>query len=146
VTYAGSLISNAQVRSFLRPTSSGFVTVDWERFKAASNYDAFHDSAPEAGSSNTGASGGYVREKTLGFYAEVNGDTPLAGGRINYNLGVRYVRTNQTIGGRVSVTDPRNGTDPDGAGPLPNACPHRQSARRLLLSQRGELPHHRERL
>lgn len=123
VTYAGSLISNAQVPSFLRPTSSGFVTVDWDRFKTASNYDAFHDSAPEAGSSNTGASGGYVREKTLGFYAEVNGDTSLGGGRINYNAGIRYVRTNQTIGGRVSVTDPRNGTDPDGAGPLPNACP-----------------------
>ncbi|ATY32625.1 TonB-dependent receptor [Sphingomonas psychrotolerans] len=123
VTYAGSLISNAQVPSFLRPTSSGFVTVDWERFKAASNYDAFHDSAPEAGSANTGANGGYVREKSLGLYAELNGDTSLAGGRINYNVGLRYVRTNQTIGGRVSVTDPRNGTDPDGAGPLPNACP-----------------------
>lgn len=123
VTYAGSLISNAQLPSFLRPTSSGFVTVDWDRFKAASNYDAFHDSAPESGGANTGASGGYVREKTLGFYAEINGDTPLAGGNIRYNAGLRYVRTNQRIGGRVTVPDPRNGTDPDGAGPLPNTCP-----------------------
>ena len=123
VTYAGSLISNAQLPGFLRPTSSGFVTVDWDRFKAASNYDAFHDSAPESGGSNTGASGGYVREKTLGFYAEINGDSPLAGGNIQYNAGLRYVRTKQQIGGRVTVPDPRNGTDPDGAGPLPNTCP-----------------------
>jgi TonB-dependent receptor len=123
VTYAGSLISNAQVPGFLRPGPSGFVTVDWDRFKAASNYDAFHDSAPEAAGSNTGASGGYVREKVLGAYAEVNGDMPLGGGNITYNAGLRYVRTDQTIGGRVSISDPRNSQDPDGAGPLPNACP-----------------------
>ncbi|MDV3458921.1 TonB-dependent receptor [Sphingomonas sp. HF-S4] len=123
VRYLGSLISNAQVPSFLRPTSAGFVTVDWEKFKAASNYDAFHDSAPEAGGANTGASGGYVREKTLGFYAEVNGNASFGDSRLQYNAGLRYVRTKQTIGGRVTAPDPRNGVDPDGAGPLPNACP-----------------------
>ncbi len=39
---------------------------------------------------------------------------------------MRYVHTNQTIGGRVSFTDPRNVyPDPDGTGPLvaPPACP-----------------------
>lgn len=123
VGYAGSLIPNAQVPSFLVAGPTGFVTVDWDKFKQASNYDAFHDAAPETGSANTGASGGYVREKTLGFYAEVNGDSDLAGGRIQYNAGLRYVRTKQSIGGRVSLTDPRNSTDPDGAGPLPAACP-----------------------
>jgi TonB-dependent receptor len=123
ITYAGSLISNAQLPGFLKPGPSGFVTVDWDKFKAASNYDQFHDSAPEAAGSNTGASGGYVREKVLGGYAEVNGDMPLAGGNITYNAGLRYVRTKQQIGGRVSITDPRNNSDPDGAGPLPNTCP-----------------------
>ena len=124
VTYGGSLISNAQLASLLRPTSAGFVTVDWNAFKAASNYDAFHNAAPEAGSSNTGASGGYVREKVIGAYAEVNGDLQIGdNNHLNYNAGVRYVRTDQTIGGRVSISDPRNSQDPDGAGPLPNACP-----------------------
>ena len=123
VRYLGSLISNAQVPGFLVPTSAGFVSVDWDRFKQASNYDSFHDNAPEAGGANTGASGGYVREKSLGFYAEVNGNLLLGSSRLQYNAGVRYVRTNQTIGGRVTAPDPRNGVDPDGAGPLPNACP-----------------------
>lgn len=123
VTYLGSLIPNAAAPSFLTPGPSGFVTVDWERFKAASNYDTFHNAAAEAGSANTGANGGFVREKTTAAFAEVNGDLPLAGGNIQFNAGMRYVRTDQTIGGRVTITDPRNNLDPDGVGPLPAACP-----------------------
>ncbi|MCW3836516.1 TonB-dependent receptor [Sphingomonas canadensis] len=123
VTYAGSLIPQSALASYLMPGPSGFVTVDWEKFKAASNYDAFHDAAPEAGGTNTGASGGYVREKVWGAFAELNGDTQLGDGQLKYNIGLRYVRTDQTIGGRVSISDPRNSQDPDGAGPLPAACP-----------------------
>ncbi len=123
VTYAGSLVPVGAASQYLRPSPAGFVTVDWNAFKGASNYDAFHDAAPEAGSANTGASGGYVREKVLGAYAEVNGDADLAGGHLQYNAGIRYVRTDQRIGGRVSLSDPRNSQDPDGAGPLPAACP-----------------------
>lgn len=124
VTYAGSLIPNgAPLAAVLKPGPSGFLTVDWDKFKAASNYDAFHDAAPESGGSNTGASGGYVRERTLGAYAEVNGDINIGDNRLVFNAGVRWVRTQQRIGGRVSVPDPRNSTDPDGAGPLPADCP-----------------------
>jgi len=123
VTYGGSLIPQSALASYLRPGPSGFITVDWNRFRQASNYDSFHDNAPEAGSSNTGASGGYVREKTLGFYGEINGDTTLGGNRLRFNAGVRWVHTDQRIGGLVSVPDPRNAADPDGAGPLPAGCP-----------------------
>lgn len=123
VTYRGSLIPQAALASYLRPGPSGFVTVDWRRFRADSNYDFFNENAPEAGSSNTGASGGLVREKTFGLYGEVNGDTELGGNRLRYNVGLRWVETRQTIGGLVSIPDPRNAQDPDGAGPLPAACP-----------------------
>ena len=123
VTYGGSLIPQSALASFLRPGPDGFVTVDWDRFRQAANYDQFHDNAPESGASNTGASGGFVREKTLGAYGEINGDTTLGGNRLRYNVGVRWVRTDQTIGGLVSVPDPRNSADPDGAGPLPPGCP-----------------------
>ncbi len=124
VRYLGSLIPNgASIQSLLRPGPSNYITVDWDAFKAASNYDAFHDGSPEAGSSNTGASGGYVREKTLGIYGEVNGDFEVGGNDLRLNAGVRWVKTDQRIGGRVSITDPRNSQDPDGAGPLPAACP-----------------------
>ena len=43
--------------------------------------------------------------------------------QLRYNAGVRWVHTDQTIGGFVSIADPRNAQDPDGAGPLPAACP-----------------------
>ena len=123
IVYRGSLIPQSALAGLLMPGPDGFITVDWNKFKQASQYDSFHDSAPEAGSSNTGASGGLVRERTLGAYAEVNGDTELGGNKLRYNVGVRWVRTDQTIGGQVSISDPRNSTDPDGAGPLPAACP-----------------------
>jgi TonB-dependent receptor len=123
VTYLGSLIPNASLASVLKPGPSGYITVDWDKFKQASNYDSFHDAAPESGGSNTGASGGYVRERTLGAYAEVNGDVNIGDNRLVFNAGVRWVKTQQRIGGRVSIPDPRNNTDPDGAGPLPADCP-----------------------
>ncbi|RJF90840.1 TonB-dependent receptor [Sphingomonas cavernae] len=123
LVYQGSLIPTAALPSYLRAGPSGFVTVDWDRFKADTNYDAFHDGAPEVGAANTGASGGFVREKTTGAYMEVNGNTDLGGNALRWNIGLRYVHTDQTIGGNVSIPDPRNSRDPDGAGPLPAACP-----------------------
>ncbi len=131
------------------PGPSGFVTVDWDRFKQASNYDQFHDAAPEAGSSNTGASGGYIREKTIGWFAEANGDTDIGDLRLRWNFGARWVHTKQTIGGRVSIADPRNiGADPDGAGPMTGpVCPAPAGARgRVLLSEHRQLRDHRQQL
>jgi TonB-dependent receptor len=107
-TYRGSLIPQGQLASYLMPGPSGFITVDWDRFKDASNYDAFVSSAPETGSSNTGATGGLVREKSTGAYVELHGDTTVSDHRLRYTVGVRRVKTEQTIGGRVSLTDPRN--------------------------------------
>ncbi|MDQ8757149.1 TonB-dependent receptor [Sphingosinicella sp. LHD-64] len=121
VTYNGSLIPQAALASYLRPGPSGFVTLDWDRFRRDSNYDAFNDAAPQVGASNTGANGGLVREKTLGIYGEINGDTELGGNRLRYNAGLRWVETRQTIAGLVAVGDPRN-ADPDGNGPL-RGCP-----------------------
>ncbi|WP_041864898.1 TonB-dependent receptor [Sphingomonas sp. MM-1] len=117
LVYQGSLIPNSAVASYLRP-GPGFVTLDWKKFAGASNYDYFHDNAPEAGAANTGASGGYVREKTTGAYAEVNGDIDVAGNPLRFNIGIRYAHTDQTIGGQVSLADPRNPPAPP-SGPNP---------------------------
>jgi TonB-dependent receptor len=117
LTYGGSLVPNASVASYLQPGPDGFVTVDWDRFVAASNYDVFHNAAPETGSSNTGASGGLVEEKMTGAYFELNGSNDVDGLLIRYNAGVRYVQTKQTIGGRVSIPDNRN------TPPAPQAPP-----------------------
>jgi TonB-dependent receptor len=108
LSYGGSLIPQTALASYLAPGPSGFVTVDWDRLVADSNYNLFHDATPETGSSNTGASGGLVDETTTGVYLQMNGDTELGPNQLRYNLGVRWVRTEQTIGGRVSIADNRN--------------------------------------
>lgn len=113
-TYSGSLIPQSTVQSYLRP-GPGYVVVDWDAFARDSNYDEFHAATPETGQSNTGANGGLIVEKSTGFFTEVNGDTDLGDSRLRYNVGVRYVKTDQTVGGRVSIPDPRNVTLADGA-------------------------------
>ena len=107
-TYSGSLVPSSQLGSFLTPGRDGFITADWKRFKAASQYDRFHDASPDAGSSNTGAVAGSVREKSGGVYVELSGDVMMDDHRLRYTAGVRRVRTEQSIMGRISAADPRN--------------------------------------
>jgi len=118
ITYGGSLIPTSALANYLMPGPAGFVTVDWKKAAADSNYKYFHDNEPDTGGANTGASGGYIDEKSPAGFIEVNGVQPIAGNDLRFNVGVRYVHTKQTIGGRVSVSDPRNSIPtalPDGA-------------------------------
>lgn len=119
LSYAGSLIPTTGLAGYLKPGPAGFVTVDWDKVKQASKYDQFHDATPESGGSNTGASGGYINEKNSAAFTELNGVTQVLDSDLRFNVGLRYVHTKQTIGGRVSVADPRNspasGALPDGA-------------------------------
>ncbi len=120
VSYGGSLVPNAAVPGFLKPGPAGFVTVDWPAFAAATNYDSFHDAAPETGAANTGASGGAIREVVKSAFATLNGAQQIGDNTLRFNVGVRYVNTIQTITGRVSLPDPRNTTStgaslPDGS-------------------------------
>jgi TonB-dependent receptor len=115
--YGGSLVPNSALTNFLRP-GPGFITANWDAFAQASNYDRFHSATPETGSSNTGASGGLIDEASTGLYTELNGDANLGDNRLRYNVGVRWVKTEQTVGGRVSLTDPRNPPAP-ASGPNP---------------------------
>ncbi|SDA24482.1 TonB-dependent receptor [Sphingomonas sp. NFR15] len=108
VTYGGSLAPNSAVPSYLMPGPAGFVTVDFPAFAKATNYKYFHDNAPDTGGSNTGASGGYIREVVKSAFATLTGAQELGGNTLRFNVGVRYVDTIQTITGRVSLPDPRN--------------------------------------
>lgn len=121
VTYGGSLIPASQLANYLKPGPDGFITVDWDKFKQASNYDAFHASEPVAGSANTGASGGYIREKSPAAFIELNGIQRVADSDLRFNIGVRYVHTDQTIAGQVSLPDPRNTPPAPGVAPLDGA-------------------------
>ncbi|HVS76634.1 MAG TPA: TonB-dependent receptor [Steroidobacteraceae bacterium] len=122
VLYRGSLIPQSALASYIMPGPAGFVTVDWSKFAAASDYGAFHANEPSAGSSNTGASGGYVRNSDTGLYVEFNGDTTIRGHGFRYVAGVRWVRTLQYIGGLVSLPDPRNAQLCGGKTGISSAC------------------------
>ncbi len=113
ITYNGSLIPTAAVPSYLLPGSNGFITVDWDKVRADTSYDSLMASATETGAGSSGANGGLIREKVTGTFIEANGVFDIGDNTLRLNGGVRYVRTEQTVGGRVSVPDPRN-TLPDG--------------------------------
>jgi TonB-dependent receptor len=120
VSYGGSLVPNSAVPSYLKPGPGGFVTVDFAKFAAATNYQFFHDNAPQSGASTTGASGGFIGEVVKSAFATLNGAQEVADNTLRFNIGVRYVDTIQTIAGRVSLPDPRNTTSngaslPDGS-------------------------------
>jgi TonB-dependent receptor len=117
ITYLGSSIPQTQLASYLKPGPGGFITVDWNSLMAASNYNQFHAAETDTGGTNTGASDGLLREKTWGSFAEVNGDWVIGDNELLFNAGVRWVKTWQTIGGRVSIADARNALMPTGACP-----------------------------
>jgi TonB-dependent receptor len=118
LTWGGSLIPQASLANYLRPGPQGYITANWDAVKRDSNYDTFHDSAPDAGSSNTSATWGTIQEKVTGFYTELNGNAEIRETELRYNVGVRYVQTDQIVGSRVSRTDPRNPAPP-ASGPNP---------------------------
>ena len=108
LAYQGSLVPNSAVSNYLKPGPKGFVTLDWKKFTDATKYYAFHESSPRNGGTNTGANGGYVREKVTGFYTQLNGDTLVDEKHLRWTVGARWVQTKQTIQGVVSIGDPRN--------------------------------------
>ncbi|HVJ00663.1 MAG TPA: TonB-dependent receptor [Sphingomonas sp.] len=108
LTWGGSLVPTALVPSYLQPGSNGFITVDWNRFAADTGYADYLAGAAETGSGSSGANGGLIHEKVTSTFAEANGAFDIGENTLRLNAGVRYVRTEQIIGGRTSITDPRN--------------------------------------
>jgi TonB-dependent receptor len=115
LSYGGSLVPNAGVAGLLESSQYGFVSVDWDAFRAASNYDAIHELLGDAGATPTTANWGRITEKVTALFAQVNGDAEIGDNRLRYNLGLRYVSTDQSVTSRLTVPDARNvvpGTPP----------------------------------
>ncbi len=109
LVYNGSIVPTAAVPSYLLPGANGFVTVDWDKFRQDTNYDELLANATETGAGSSGANGGLIREKVTGTFVEMNGIFEVgAENSIRLNGGLRYVRTEQIVGGRTTVPDPRN--------------------------------------
>ena len=108
IAYGGSLVPNANVAGLLTGTEYGFVAVDWDAFRAASNYDDIHELLGDAGATPTTANWGRITEKVTGAFAQVNGSFDINDNTLRYNAGLRYVSTDQSVTSRVTVPDTRN--------------------------------------
>jgi TonB-dependent receptor len=102
VQYLGSLIPQASLANYLMPGPRGFVTVNWPAFAAASNYNYYNSTAPFSTSSNTGANSGQFEEKNFGAYIEADDKFEIGDNTLRLNGGVRFIHTNQRIGGYVA--------------------------------------------
>ena len=100
---AGSAVPQASLASYILPGPIGFITLDKDKFFAATNYDAFNAAAPFSNSAATGAASGFIRETTTGAYIEFNGVTQVLERDLRINGGVRYYNTEQTIEGPQTV-------------------------------------------
>jgi TonB-dependent receptor len=100
---AGSAVPQASLSTYLKAGPIGFITLDKDKFFAATNYDAFNAAAPYASSAATGAASGFIGEKTTGAYIEMNGVTQILDRDLKFNAGVRYYSTDQTIQGPQTV-------------------------------------------
>jgi TonB-dependent receptor len=123
LTYAGSLVPQSALASFLHPGPAGFIAVNYPAFKSATNYQGFANAAVGGTGSNTGASSGIVEEKNYGAYLQAAGFFDVGNRKLRYNAGVRWIYTNQLISGPVTIVDPRNATLAAG-GQYPNTFPY----------------------
>jgi TonB-dependent receptor len=129
ITYGGSLIPQSALANYLIAGPTGFVTVNYPAFKAASNYYAIDQAAinavgnalpgttgtyPYSTASNTGGNSGTVEEKDYGLYLETEGKVPFYDHNLRYNVGLRWVETHQYITSPLTNINPANSTLLDG--------------------------------
>ena len=107
-------IPQADLAQYLLPGPDGFITLDFDRFMADTNYAEFRDSAPESGGPNTGGSTGGFEEKSKAAYIEINGESEILDRTLRYNAGVRWVGTKHNINGPVTIGGVRQWQSLDG--------------------------------
>jgi TonB-dependent receptor len=113
--YNGSLIPDSALPNYLSPTQYGFVTVDWDAFARDTDFEGFQAASLEAGGLPTTATWGTIEEEITAAFTQLNGDAEIGDNRLRYNVGVRWVQTDQSVTSRITSPDPRNpvaGTPP----------------------------------
>jgi TonB-dependent receptor len=99
----GSAIETSEIGQYLTPGPAGFVTPLYDQIFAATNYQQFFDTATFTNGAATGANSGGVDESTLGAYIEANGEAEILDRSLRFNLGTRYINTDQTITGPQTI-------------------------------------------
>jgi TonB-dependent receptor len=123
--YQGSLVPQSALASYLKPGPTGFITVDYNKIFAASNYFPLDNAAINslsncstlkctavspsfATASNTGGTSGGFDEKTYGAYVMADGVIHFGSRDLKWDAGLRWFDTHQTIISPVQHVDPRN--------------------------------------
>ncbi|GAA5069192.1 TonB-dependent receptor [Lysobacter panacisoli] len=101
--YALSQVPDAELSGYINPGPFGFVTVDFDRFMADTNYSFYRDAAGEASGANTGAPTGGFDESNTAAFIMLNGETEIWDRNMRFNMGVRYAQTDQEISGPVTI-------------------------------------------
>lgn len=125
LTYKGSLVPTSRLSSYLKPGPNGFVTVDYDKIFFASDYWRILNNAvskgncvPRCNTSGTvvypAAFNSSIDERTIGLYGTIRGELGVAGSKLKYDFGMRWVETRQFIVSPTTTTDPRNATLLDG--------------------------------
>ena len=121
LVWQGSLIPQSNLKNYLVPGPTGFITVNYPAMEAASNYNAIDKAAisavcgnphcvntyPFSTASNTSATSGDFDEKTWGLYEQLDGVVNLDRD-LKYDFGIRWVETRQTVWSPEQFTNPLN--------------------------------------
>jgi TonB-dependent receptor len=82
-----------------------FVQPNVQALEAATNYGFYNANAPFSATSATAAPSGTIDEKNTGGYVEFNGKGQFWDHDVNYNAGIRYVKTSQIVGQQVMLNN-----------------------------------------
>src|SRR5690606_21970396 len=89
----GSQVPNSELHNYLIASEAGFISVDYDRIFADTNYQSFLDQAGPGNGSATGAQSGSIDEETSALYIEASGTSEVLNRPLRYNLGLRYINT-----------------------------------------------------
>jgi len=124
ITAAGPALPQANIGQYGRPSSFGQARWDYAALNKVTDYEYFatHTNTgcavnPELQTPGytcftpgltTGGTAGIIDEKTYGFYGEILGTITKGSQKLKYEIGGRWVRTEQIVTGYNQVTDVRN--------------------------------------
>ena len=101
--YAQSQIANGDLGQFLTRGEGGFIGVNYDAFFDATNFAEYSANAPETNAGNLSQSTGSFDETNKAAYIEFNTASDVWGREMRINGGVRYVTTDQSISGPVTL-------------------------------------------
>lgn len=131
--FGGSLVPTSALADYIIPGPTGFATVDYEKFFAATGYYDILNKAvdsirciphcspqgyPDGAVLYPGFGNGFS-ERNLGFYAKASGQFGIAGRLFRFDAGLRWVTTWQNVISGLLRSDARNDSLQDG-GYYPN--------------------------